>query len=271
MSTVIAWTRAHRLTAFFGLTFLISWAPFPFWALGLFPGALFPIGPLAAALIVIGLAEGRAGYRALGARLVRWRVGWRWVAVAALTPLAVLALASLANVAVFGAPAPVLAELAWGALALNFAVRWVDVMDGPAGEEPGYRGYAVPLLQIGRTPAAAAAVLGAIVAVWHVPLVVAGQLPLLGIAVTVVITVVYVWLFDHTGGSVLMTMLFHVLQGTVSSAALGFVAADAARMDVLTGTLWALLAAAILAFDRSMWRPAPAAATADRRREPVAA
>ncbi|MGA9309923.1 MAG: hypothetical protein WBV74_06090 [Pseudonocardiaceae bacterium] len=52
------------------------------------------------------------------------------------------------------------------------------------------------------------------------------------LVVTFAITFVYVWLFNHTGGSVLMTMLLHITQGTVSYAALGFTDADAARMDL---------------------------------------
>jgi aminocarboxymuconate-semialdehyde decarboxylase len=57
------------------------------YALGMMPTMEFlPIGPLAAAVIVIGLAEGRAGYKAWGRRIIRWRVGWGWSAVALLLP-----------------------------------------------------------------------------------------------------------------------------------------------------------------------------------------
>ena len=34
MSSIAAWTRRHRLVAFFGLTFLVSWWPWPLFALG---------------------------------------------------------------------------------------------------------------------------------------------------------------------------------------------------------------------------------------------
>ncbi len=119
MSSIVTWTRQHRLVAFFGLTFLLSWWAWPFYALGLAPTAFFPCGPLVAALVVIGIAEGRAGYRDLGARMIRWRVGWTWWLVAVGTPLAVLAVAAIANVAIWGAPAPVLAAIAWSQIALG--------------------------------------------------------------------------------------------------------------------------------------------------------
>jgi uncharacterized protein len=269
MSPITRWTRDHRLVAFFGLTFLLTWWSWPLWAMGWMPVAHWPIGPLLAAVIVIGVTEGRPGYRTLGARMIRWRVGWRWWLVALGTPVAVLALAALANVTVWGAPAPVLAGPVWGGFALVFAGRFVDPLDGPLGEEPGWRGYALPQLQAGRSPLVSGSILAAFAAVWHVPLVVTGQLPAVGIPITFAITFVYVWLFNRTGGSVLMTMVFHVAQGTVSYAALGFTGADAARMDWLVGVLWFALAAGVIVFDRQVWRVAPETAVADRTSRPV--
>jgi uncharacterized protein len=269
MQRIADWTRQHRLLAFFALTFTLTWWSWPLWAIGAAPTAHWACGPLVAALIVIGVAEGRAGYRALGARMIRWRVGGRWWAFAIGTPLAVLALAAAANVVFWGAPVPVPGEVAWSSVALLAALRLVNPLDGPLGEEPGFRGYALPLLQVDRSPLHAAAVLGVLAALWHLPLVVTGQLPPVGLPITFAITVVYVWLFDRTGGSVLLTLVFHVAQGTVSYGDLGFTGPDAARMDWLVGALWFALAAALVVLDRDRWRVAPAAATAARRQEPL--
>jgi CAAX protease family protein len=270
MSTIVTWTRQHRLAAFFGLTFLLSWWSWPFYALDLAPTAFFPCGPLVAALVVIGVAEGKAGYRDLGARMIRWRVGWTWWLVAVGTPLAVLAVATVANVAIWGAPVPVLATIAWSQLALGAAVRFVNPLDGPLGEEPGWRGYALPQLQAERSPRVSGLVLAVFVALWHLPLVASGMLPPVGLPITFAITFVYVWLFNRTGGSVLMTMVFHIAQGTVSYGALGFTGVDATRMDWLVGVLWFALALGVIVFDRQAWRVAPAAAVAERERERAA-
>jgi membrane protease YdiL (CAAX protease family) len=99
------------------------------------------------------------------------------------------------------------------------------------------------------------------VALWHLPLVTSGRLAPIGLVVTFAITLVYVWLFNRTGGSVLMTMLFHIAQGT-GYAFLGFAGADAARMDWLTGGLWCVLAVALIGLDRAAWRTAPMSAIA---------
>ena len=270
MSAIVTWTRRHRLVAFFGLTFLLSWWSWPFYALGLAPTAFFPCGPLVAALAVIGVTEGRAGYRDLGARMIRWRVGWTWWLVAVGTPLAVLAVAAAANVAVWGAPAPTLAMIAWSQIALGAAVRFVNPLDGPLGEEPGWRGYAVPRLQAQHSPLVSGLVLGVLVALWHLPLVASGMLAPVGLPITFAITMVYVWLFNRTGGSVLLTMVFHIAQGTVSYGALGFTGSDAVRMDWLVGVLWFALALAVVVLDRRAWRVDPATAAAERWATPAA-
>ena len=269
MAAIVTWTRRNRLVAFFGLTFLLSWWSWPFYAFDLAPTAFFPCGPLVAALVVIGLTDGRAGYRDLGARMIRWRVGWVWWLVAVGTPLAVLAVAAVANVAVWGAPAPVLATMAWSQFALGAAVRLVNPLDGPLGEEPAWRGYALPQLQARRSPLAAGLVLAPIVALWHLPLVVTGQLAVVGLPITFAITLFYVWLFNRTGGSVLTAMAFHIAQGTVSYGALGFTGDAAARMDWLVGALWVALALAVIVLDRAAWRAAPDAAVAERATEPA--
>jgi CAAX protease family protein len=260
MSEITRWTSRHRLSTFFFLAIAIAWLPWPFYEAGISPVAFLPFGPLVAALVVIGLTEGRRGYHTLGSRMIRWRVGWTWWVVALGLPLAVLAIATTANVTVWGAPAPVMADIAWGAIAVNFAVRFIDPTDGPMGEEPGFRGYALPQLQRRMPPLASGMVLGIMASLWHLPLVVVGQLPAFGLIVTFAITQVYVWLFNHTGGSVLLTLAFHVAQGTISTTALGFTGDDAARMDWLTGAMWCLIAAGLILCDRKAWQVAPAAA-----------
>jgi membrane protease YdiL (CAAX protease family) len=92
-----------------------------------------------------------------------------------------------------------------------------------------------------------------------------GQLPAVGIPITFAITLVYVWLFNRTGGSVLLTIVFHIAQGTFSYGVLGFAGPDAARMDWLVGALWFAIALAVISLDRQAWRSAPRSAVARRR------
>ncbi|QOD03199.1 CPBP family intramembrane glutamic endopeptidase [Pseudarthrobacter sp. BIM B-2242] len=262
MRSSSGWLRHHRLLAFFVLTYAISWASWPAYGAGLIPRVEFlPIGPLAAAILVIAVAEGRAGFRAWGRRLVRWRVGWVWYAVALLVPVALVSLTGLINM-VLGAPAPGLAQLTWSGLLTVFAVRLVNPLDGPLGEEPGFRGYALPLLQASRNPLLSATVLGVLIALWHLPLVIFGGLSLTGLPTTFAITFLYVWLFNRTGGSVLLTFLFHNSQGTFTMGSFGFTGSDAGRAELIYFVVVVLTVLATLALDRRAWHKAPRQATA---------
>ena len=95
--------RRYPLISFFVLMFVLSWWPWPLYAMGV-PWATSPMlpGPLLAALIVIPLTQGWAGLRELGLRMIRWRVGWRWYAVALGIPLAIAAVAVALIVAMGG-------------------------------------------------------------------------------------------------------------------------------------------------------------------------
>ena len=150
-------------------------------------------------------------------------------------------------------------------IGLLAAVRFVNPLDGPIGEEPGWRAYALPRLQEKWSPLRAGVLLGVVVALWHLPLVTSGMLPAFGLPVTFAITLVYVWLVNRTGGSALLAVVFHVAQGAISYAALGFTGADADRMVWLTGAPWCLIAVGLVTADRAAWRTAPASAVTRAR------
>jgi membrane protease YdiL (CAAX protease family) len=221
-------------------------------------------GPLIAALIVLAITEGWAGLRDLGSRMIRWRVGWYWYALAIGLPLAVFLLIVALNVAL-GAPAPSLARFSpWYAVIVVFAVRLINPLDGPMGEEPGWRGFAQPRLQASRSPLIATLILALLVAIWHVPLVLLPQFggSPLELLATFAVTFWYAWLFNRTGGSVLMTIVAHSTQGSIQISALWAAEAAAARVILLEAVVWSVVAIGLVIFDWRFWRgPAPAQAT----------
>jgi CAAX protease family protein len=249
---VRARVRRHRLVAFFALAFVLAWGWVPWRSFGAF-------SPLFAALLVIGVADGRAGYRLLLSRILRWRVGWRWYAVAAALPAGPIALAALANVGL-GASLS-LDQFGWG-VPLIFAIAMVNPLEGPLGEEPGWRGVALPGLQVGRSPLAGTAVLALLVALWHVPLLRAPfDLRPVDLVTTFLVTFWYAWLFNRTGGSVLLTLVAHAVDTSIETNKLFPGAADQARLSWLWAIAVGLLVAGLLVFDRDAWRTAPSAAT----------
>src|SRR5215207_7335043 len=248
--------RRHPLITFFVLTYALTWGFLP---LGIF-GAT---GPLIAALMVIPITHGWAGLRELGSRMIRWRVRWYWYALAIGLPLAVFLVIVALNVAL-GAPAPSLAQFSpWYAVIAVFAVRLVDPLDGPMSEEPGWRGFAQPRLQANRSPLLATLILALLVAIWHAPLLLPqfGGSPLELLA-TFAATFWYAWLFNHTGGSVLMTLVAHSTQGIVQTSAFWAAEAAATRVVLLETVVWCVVAIGLVIFDWRFWLgPAPAPAT----------
>ncbi|HEY4624654.1 MAG TPA: CPBP family glutamic-type intramembrane protease, partial [Blastococcus sp.] len=199
MTSTVTWVRQHRLAAFFVLAYVLAWAPLLLFAAGVLPRGLafFAGAPLVAAVIVIGIADGRTGYRELLSRLLRWRVGWPWYVVALGLPALLVLVTGVVN-SWFGAPGLDLSAIAWTDVALLLAFRIVDPTDGALGEEPGWRGFALPHLQTRWSPLASAALLGVATAGWHSPLVLLGNLTWIGLPSTFVITFLYVWLFNRT-------------------------------------------------------------------------
>src|SRR5215210_4128357 len=255
--------KRHPIIAFFVLTFVLSWWTWPLYAMGLSPSPLFP-GPVLAALIVIPITQGWAGLRELGSRMIRWRVRWYWYALALGIPLTAAAVAWALNVAL-GAPAPSLATLPpLTAVLMVFAIRLINPLDGPMGEEPGWRGVALPGLQgSGRSPLVATLILAPLVALWHVPLVFAHQLPPVGLLGAFTFTFVATWVFNHTGGSLFMTLVMHAAEGTFGLlAGVGFAGAALTRLPWVYVAVWFVVAIGLVIFDWKFWRgPAAAGAT----------
>jgi membrane protease YdiL (CAAX protease family) len=204
--------RHHPLVSFFVLAFGISWlGAIPF-ALGAWSAPLFPFGPLVAALIVGATCGGRQAVKQLLLSMLRWRVAPRWYAFALLLPVAVTLAATYGTVLTFGAADPTAVILAGLPTYLPlFALMMLNPLQGSLGEEPGWRGYALPRLLSGRSPLAASVLLGVLVAAWHTPLFVIGAYtnPPLHILFIVTTTVLYTLLFMGTRGSVLLAMAFH--------------------------------------------------------------
>jgi membrane protease YdiL (CAAX protease family) len=207
-------------------------------------------GPFAAALGVAWVTEGGRGVRELLGRLFRWRAGPVWLAVGLLllpgTMLAAIMLHSLLH----GSAAPVVFREPWGTLPAHFI--YTLLLAGPLGEEPGWRGFALPRLQAEHGPVAASFLLGLLWAGWHWPLWFIYPAPCpfpLYVAGAILMTILFTWLYNHTGGSVLYCLLFHASMSTASTR----------LPDVPAYHLWVLcllaVVLAILACDRRLGWP----------------
>ena len=109
-------------------------------------------------------------------------------------------------------------------------------------EEVGWRGFAQARLQDRRSALASGLAVGALWALWHLPLrldpsrVEAESSHVAWVMATVAAAVAYAWLFNSSGGSVLMVVILHAMSNTVANLvpdAAGVAAWEAAVMTAL--------------------------------------
>lgn len=125
-------------------------------------------GPFASALIVLGLTQGRAGINRLFMSLTRWRVAPAWLLFAVLSPWGVL----LAAVAWQGELPRLLSGAVFSEIIASGALLQLVVIGGlfqGFGEEPGWRGFALPVLRSRFGPLLATLALYPIWLFWHLP------------------------------------------------------------------------------------------------------
>ena len=241
--------KGHPLITFFVLAYALSWLAWPVWAAGLYPNPVFSFGPFLAALVVLAITHGKTGVGGLLRRMVRWRVGLRWYAVALLLPPGLAAAATLLNVFMLGAQAPSSAELGgWtGLVPLFFLIVLIPGLGG-TWEEPGWRGYALPRLQDGRSALIASLILGVLWAFWHLPLMVVGQVHYSDLVNVIAAAIVFTWVFNNTSGSVFIAMLMHATNNTVSGSFFSqmFSGADSVRWAWMIAAVWCVAAIVVI-------------------------
>ena len=219
----------HPLVFFFLLTFVLSWGWGWLWQALQLPTLLIYVrtaGPTISAYVVLAIISGRPGVLRLLRSYVHWRVGVQWYLV---TLIGVPVLMFLSFVVVPGALADfVVPDWSFIPSYLGTFAFSVFLAGGPLLEEGGWRGFALPRLQHLRGPLVGTLILGVLWGLWHLPAYLpsyfVGSLSQTGPDATFLSTgitlveyligligfsFVMSWVFNNTGGSVLMAILLH--------------------------------------------------------------
>jgi uncharacterized protein len=207
---------------FFALTYLASWScwiPVVVMSRSGQPsasadhGMLLLLGTIAPAVIGLALTwyqKREAGLRATLSQLVKADVGIQWYLFAILYMPAVKAAVTLSYRLATGRWPPFGRE---GLVVIAIAT----VLSTPiqAGEEIGWRGYALPALAARYGLGPASIFVGLVWGIWHLPLFFLlaadkyGQSFPVYVSGVVAFSVAIAWLYGHTQGSLLLTMLMH--------------------------------------------------------------
>ena len=170
--------------------------------------------PAIAAVVTALAVFGRAELSLIWARVSRWRVSPWLYGLALLVPmgasLSVFVVASLSGTEVIFDPGGVTLPK----LVLIFF--FFAIVDGPLGEEIGWRGFFLPKLLERSGPIVASLILGVVWFLWHLPLYIAsGRFEmtiafLVGYLINnVAFSFLHTWFFQRSGGSAFLAIFFH--------------------------------------------------------------
>ena len=235
MNNVGAFIKRHPVLTYFIVTLTISWGGFlQVGGPGLLAGTSWQTdprfmaavsamlaGPPVAGLLLTVLVSGTAGLRELLSRLLKWRAGGRWYAVALLTApiIETTVLLALSRVSPIFLPAVVTSDDKAALLLSGIAVG----LAGGFVEELGWTGFAIPRLTPRYGVLGTGLIVGPLWGAWHLlqmwwvggtsseALPLALFLPLFFLSAVALLTayrVLMVWVYDRTG-SLLVAILMH--------------------------------------------------------------
>ncbi|NPV75640.1 MAG: CPBP family intramembrane metalloprotease [Anaerolineae bacterium] len=180
MSTIKPFILRHPVFFYFFITFALSWGgvfilgrPYgmpahPDQSAKVWPIVFMPffLGPVIGSLLMTGIISGRAGFRSMRARLFKWRVGFRWYAVALfIAPLVVGVVAILLSlISKEFLPIIATAEDKVGTIVRGILI---GLLFGGLLEELGWTGFAVPTVRQLHGVFSTGLIVGFLHGLWH--------------------------------------------------------------------------------------------------------
>ncbi|MEM3403732.1 MAG: type II CAAX endopeptidase family protein [Nitrososphaeria archaeon] len=172
-------------------------------------------GPLVSAFVLTYLSEGRRGVKNLLRRGVDYKFDKKWYfPIFLLFPI--ITGSALLLTILSGEALPELSVLS-NPLLIAIGFVYIFFLGGPFQEEWGWRGYALDRLQAKRNALVSSLVLGVLWGAWHLPLffiegTIQSQTPIWGFMILIICgTILFTWVYNNTGGSILAVMLFHTM------------------------------------------------------------
>jgi len=223
-------TRSHARTTPAIMVVLAFLLAFTYWALartplgqatGFLPGSttagilrslLGDYGPALAAVLAVAIVEGRVGLKSFFVALLRWRCPVQLYVLAILSPLVLVGVAmgvGFVTRTVVPATDPV------NALRVGAIFFFMIFLDGPLGEEIGWRGLLLPRWLESMHPVQASFLVGVVWWAWHIPLYLADGKAytafdwVIFLANSLSLSLIMSWFYLKSDRSVLIATLFH--------------------------------------------------------------
>ena len=218
--STLSWIDRHRLASFiliaYGFTWTVqgalAWSGMEAsWTHSLLIG-FGGFGPPIGAAVVVWASGG--SLQTWVSQMFKWRIGAKWWAIVFLLPLVILVM----GVGLFViAGGPIDSTSFESPLIYFFVIAWGTVLGG-GQEDLGWRGFMLPVLQEKYSAFVSSMFIGIAWAGWHLPLFINpttthGGWPLsqqlLWIVSIFAGAILWTWMYNGTGGSVLAVAVFH--------------------------------------------------------------
>lgn len=210
-------------------------------------------GPFLSAVITMWIFEGRADLRKWLRSIFRFRTPiYLYLAGAFFIPLLIGSLQYLIYRLLGGSPGFPGAE-PWYTY-LGYLIPTAMLTGG--NEEPGWRGYALPVLNRLTTPLAAGLILGVIHSLWHLPLMSQYGTNMIYYMFNLVpLTFLFNWFYEKSRGSIWPVMLFHAGTNVIGRymPVQANVLGSWGDETVLRGLVYWIMALVLFAFTREYW------------------
>ncbi len=226
--------KKHPLAFFFLFAFLFSWIvsiPFILAEWGVIKAnlvlvfAIKSFGPFLSALLLFRILEGKEGIKRFNRMNRPAKTAWSWYLIV------LLAIPALIMIGILIQPGTTIGfKGLQPSLLISYPLTFIAVFfgGGPLGEEPGWRGFALPRMQKQFGPLWGTLLLGVVWTCWHLPdFLTSAQgggpgtgfnaflrnFPLF-LVLVLSISIILTWIYNRTGGSVFMVLLAHASVNT---------------------------------------------------------
>jgi membrane protease YdiL (CAAX protease family) len=224
------WMSKHPLFSFFFMAYGFSWImsiPYILSQWGILHGdyriafIIKSFGPFLAAYIMLNILEGKTGLNQFRQSIKQVQENWKWYS------FILLGIPALFMIAIIALPG---ALVSFQGFPPNFSVVYLVSFvliffgGGPLGEEPGWRGFALPRLQKHYGALWGTLLLGIMWTFWHLPdfltdaqrggpgsnliTLLTINLPILLISF-ICLAIIFTWVYNNTHGSIFIALLLH--------------------------------------------------------------
>ena len=247
MNSITTFIKRYPQGVFWGIAFGI---PFTGYILNiLYPSDFWQLTLLGIALggaLVTWTVDGGTALKTYFSRIVRWRAGIQWYTIGVLTPFAIGFVAFILTL-LFGTQR--LADIQFPELSKVIGVYVLSFFFIALGEEPGFRGFSLPRFMTNHSAIGASLIVGILHALWHLPLVIGGQLHPIDLLHPLCGSFLLTWIFNKTNGSVFVVMLVHAASDT-SAGLFGslFSGTDSSLFTIWQATAFVVMAVLVCLF-----------------------